>query len=232
MRLREIFHAVFDLFYPNICACCGESLMRGEECICLSCLYDLPRTYFTDFTHNEAAMRFWGKIPFVRATAFYYFAKGTSFRSLLHQFKYHGHKEIGKYLGKIAGTELHKEYFFDNIDLIIPVPLHPRKEHRRGYNQSEWIAMGLSEQTGIPYSRKHVRRIIDNETQTDKTAYERHQNTIGIFEALKTKQLANKHILLVDDVLTTGSTLEACAHAFHAIPNIKISIFALSMLNN
>lgn len=231
MRLSQIFRALFDLFYPNLCMNCGQSLMRGEECLCLTCYHDLPRTYFTDYTHNDAALRFWGKIRFERATAFYYFSKGTSFRRLLHKFKYHGEKEIGYHLGKLACDDLLKHHFMEGIDLIIPVPLHPRKEHQRGYNQSEWIAKGLSAGTSVPYSTTHVRRIVDNETQTHKNPYERHQNTQGIFEVLKPNDLADKHILLVDDVLTTGSTLEACAHAFHAIPNIKISIFALSMYN-
>lgn len=231
MRLRQLFHAFVDLFYPNLCACCGQSLMQGEECICLSCYHDLPRTYFRDYTHNEAALRFWGKVRFERATAFYYFSKGTTFRKLLHNFKYHGAKEVGSYLGKKASEDLLLHHFMDGIDVIIPVPLHPQKEHKRGYNQSAWIAKGLSEGSGIPYSCSYTKRTIDNESQTHKNPYERHQNTQGIFEVLRAKDLEGKHILLVDDVLTTGSTLEACAHAFHAVPGIKISIFALSILN-
>ncbi|MBO7233584.1 MAG: ComF family protein [Paludibacteraceae bacterium] len=231
MHIHHFFRSLFDLFYPNLCACCGKTLLRGEECLCSLCLHDLPRTYFTDFQNNEAAQRFWGKVRTERVTAFYFFSKGTTFRQLLHKFKYHGEKEIGLYLGKIIAQKLVKEQFMEGIDLIIPVPLHPRKEHKRGYNQSEWIAKGLSEVSKIPYSTKHVKRVIDNDTQTNKNTYERHQNTLGIFESLKPNLLQGKHILLVDDVLTTGSTLEACAHAFHSIPDIKISIFALSILN-
>lgn len=231
MHIPQILQSLFDLFYPNLCACCGETLLRGEECLCSVCLYDLPRTYFTDFKNNEAAQRFWGKVHTERVTAFYFFSKGTIFRQLLHKFKYHGEKEIGYYLGKSVAKELINDHFFEGIDLIIPVPLHPRKERKRGYNQSEWLAKGISEVCDIPYSTQHVRRIVDNETQTNKNPYERHQNTQGIFESLNASSLHGKHILLVDDVLTTGSTLEACAHAFNAIPDIKISIFALSILN-
>lgn len=231
MTIPKIFTYLLDLFFPNNCICCSQPLVDGESYLCLRCLYELPRTNLHLITDNEVEQRFWGKIPVEKATSFFYYSKNSPFKRILYQIKYHGYKEAGYVLGKYAAADLKKSHFFEGIDLIIPVPLHKKKQHKRGYNQSEWIAKGLSEISGIPYDCSSVSRIVNNPTQTQKATFERHLNTDGIFRLNPSHHLENKHILLVDDVLTTGATIEACARAIQEAANTRISVFTLAVVH-
>jgi len=223
------FDDFINLLFPDLCILCGRALQKNEHQLCLSCLHDIPKTNYHLIEGNPIEKRFWGKVPIFRATSYFFFQKGSSFQKLLHILKYKGNKEIGELLGKYAAIDLLDSPDFTSIDFIIPVPLHPKKYKLRGYNQSEWISKGISEILNKPLDTTTLLRVRENPTQTKKTVFERFENTEGIFELSNTTLLAGKHVLLIDDVLTTGSTLEACARALLETQGIKISIFTLAI---
>lgn len=228
--MKSLFTNLLDVLYPNLCLTCGESLIRGEEMICLRCLHDIPKTNYHLEIDNTVEKRFWGKVPIHRATSHFHFYKGSPFQHLLHELKYHDNKEIGQIMGKHAAVDLLDSKDFSSIDVIVPVPLHPKRLQERGYNQSEWIAKGLSEILDKPIDTTNLIRIKENATQTKKSVFERYQNTREIFKQLDIKQFKKQHVLLVDDVLTTGSTLEACMLALMETDYIKISAFTLAIV--
>ncbi|VBB46828.1 Phosphoribosyltransferase [uncultured Paludibacter sp.] len=224
------FHSSFmDLLFPNLCVTCGESLVKGESFICLKCLNEVPKTNFHLQKENEVEKRFWGKVPVEKATSYFFFEKGSKFQHLLHELKYKGNKEIGEILGKYAAAELLQNEAYNSVDLIVPVPLHPKKEAKRGYNQSEWICKGISAVFNKPLIVNNLIRSKETETQTKKSVYERFENMQDIFEVKNPAEFNGKHILLVDDVLTTGSTLEACIQALQKSKNVKVSVFTLAI---
>ncbi|MGB4414549.1 MAG: phosphoribosyltransferase family protein [Paludibacter sp.] len=227
--MKRIINDFTGIFYPNICLICGENLLTNECQICLSCLNQIPRTNYHLVNDNPVEKRFWGKVPVCRGTSFFYFHKGSPFQKLLHELKYKGNKEIGEIMGKYAAVDLLESTDFISIDIIIPIPLHPKKFAKRGYNQSEWIGKGLSEMLHKPQDLNTLRRTKENATQTRKNVFERYENTEGIFEITDKEALREKHVLLVDDVLTTGSTLEAAANTLLQIAGIKISVFTLAI---
>jgi len=219
----------FNLMYPNLCIVCSENLLKNEHHLCITCLHGIPKTNFHLIHDNPIEKRFWGKVPVFRGTAFFFFQKGSPFQKLLHCLKYKGNKEIGQVLGKYAATDLLDSPDFALVDVIIPVPLHPQKHKIRGYNQSEWIGKGLSEILDKPQDTSTLIRVMENTTQTKKSVFERYENTQGIFDLTDKTTLSGKHVLLVDDVLTTGSTLEACISALLETEGIKISVFTLAV---
>lgn len=227
--MKSLFTNLLDLFYPNLCLICGTSLVLGEEMICLSCLHNIPKTNYHLEIDNTVEKRFWGKIPIHRATSFFFFYKGSPFQQLLHELKYRGNKEIGYIAGKYAALDLMEVDDFRTVDVIVPVPLHPKRFHQRGYNQSEWIAKGLAEILEKPVDTVHLIRIKENPSQTKKTVFERYKNTTDIFSLTDLTVFQHQHILLVDDVLTTGSTLEACMQVLLNTDFIKISVFTLAL---
>lgn len=219
----------FNLLFPDLCIVCGENLLRNEQHICLNCLHSIPKTNFHLLSDNPIEKRFWGKVPIHGGTAFFFFQKGSPFQKLLHSLKYKGNKEIGEILGKYAAADIVDCAYFETVDVIIPVPLHPKKYKKRGYNQSEWIAKGLSLILGKPYDTTSLNRVRESTTQTKKSVFERYENTDGVFGLLDKNTLSGKHVLLVDDVLTTGSTLEACIQALLKCEDVKVSIFTLAV---
>jgi ComF family protein len=223
------FTDLFNLLFPNLCLVCGNNLLKSEQQICFSCLHALPETNFHLQTDNPIEKRFWGKVPIYRATALFFFQKGSPFQSLLHALKYRGNKEIGEVLGKYAGVALLDSSDFCTIDVIIPVPLHPQKYRKRGYNQSELIAQGLSAAMNKPVDTTSLIRVRENTTQTKKNVFERYENTEGIFELKNKNTVMGLHVLIVDDVLTTGSTIEACIKALIKTENIKVSVFTMAV---
>jgi ComF family protein len=224
----SIFQDFISLIYPRICYACGKSLYKYEKCLCTYCNYHLPKTNFHLDQDNPVSKLFWGKVNIFSAAAFYYYNKGTKVQHLIHQLKYKGHKEIGVYIGTIYGKELKKSVLFETVDVVIPVPLHPKKKIKRGFNQSEVFAAGLAEGMNILMDVKTLQRTYASETQTRKSRFARWENVKEIFALKDPETLENKHILLVDDVITTGSTIEACAQMLSAIPGIKISIAAIA----
>ena len=223
------FGPLFHLFFPRCCAVCGASLIEGEDTICTRCNIDMPRTNYHKMKDNPVERMFWGKFPLERATSFFFYRKGSDFRQVLHQLKYGGQKEIGAIMGRYMASELQASDFFHGVDVIIPIPLHKKKQQIRGYNQSEWISRGIMAVTGIPVDTEAIIRRKNTETQTQKSALERWENVDGIFELHRSEYLAGKHILIVDDVLTTGATTVACASRLAEIEGVRISVLTLAM---
>jgi len=219
-----LINNLIKLFLPEVCVACGVELLKSELGACLSCLYKIPRTNNFLKENNSVEMLMAGRIPFERIATFSYFTEEGVLRPMIHKLKYYNGKNIGLLLGKMFGEDLLASDFINSIDIIVPVPLHPKKERSRGYNQSELIANGISKATGIPVVPNNLIRLVFNPTQTKRTKTERWKNVSGIFEINDITVFESKHILLVDDVITTGSTIEACGYALHNCENLKISI--------
>jgi len=228
-NLSEYFKDLLNLLYPRACAACFDFLIKGEKMLCTKCLNNLPRTNFHDDSLNSVNQLFFGKVKLESATAFYYFYKGSHFQEMMHAFKYKGQKEIGYELGKMYGIELYNSEKFKNVNVIIPVPLHPSRIKKRGYNQSEWIAKGIAESMNVPVDTTSLIRSVATQTQTKKNITQRWENVKSIFQLTDKENLKGKHVLLIDDVITTGSTLEACAHAILSVPSTKVSVASLAV---
>jgi ComF family protein len=216
------------LFYPRLCSGCHTALVRGEDVLCLGCLADLPKTGFEKKSDNPVAQLFWGRADIRLATSFCCFDKGGIMQHLMHQLKYKGSTDVGEKLGKLMGIDLVKSESYQEVELIIPVPLHPKRERRRGYNQSAAIGKGLSNVMGIPLVTGNLIRNHYSNSQTNKGRFERWENVKELFGVKKPELLEGKHLLLVDDVVTTGSTLEACAQVLLKIPGTRVSIATLA----
>ena len=217
-----------SLVYPQICMSCGKNLFKKEICICTYCKYHLPKTNFHLEEDNPVSRLFWGKVNIHSAASYYYFNKGSKVQRLIHQLKYKGQKAVGAAIGEFYGFELKESYLFAGVDTIIPVPLHPKKQRKRGYNQSEFFAMGLSKGMGIKHEPGILYRSFNSKTQTNRTRFNRWENVKSIFKLSGTNDLTGKHILLVDDVVTTGSTLECCAEVLLNIQGTKVSVATIA----
>lgn len=202
--------------------------MRNENLICTECFVVIPRTNYHYKEDNPVAQLFWGRCMIEKAAAFSYYNKGSRIGNLIHNLKYKGIREIGHELGRIYGLTLKASGFTKDIDLIIPVPLHPTKERIRGFNQSETISMGIAAATLLPVDVKTLARIMASPTQTKRSRYERWTNVEGIFKVTDSQTIIGKHVLLVDDVITTGSTIESCTNELLKIEGVKVSVVALA----
>jgi ComF family protein len=227
--IGEIIAGLADMAWPNLCLLCERPLMRGEQHVCLNCLYELPALQESSFRENNTADRFLGKLEFERASSGFRYNKDSNIQKALELLKYKGEKEIGSCLSKVSALRLSEKGFFKDIDALVPVPLHKRKQKKRGYNQSEWIANGISEVTGISVNNELLGRAVHNTSQTTKNLWSRWENAQGLFELKNVEGFSGKHLLLVDDVLTSGSTLVACGQVLLQIPNVRISFFALAL---
>lgn len=225
--LKQYLQGLISIVYPYTCAACGNVLYFNEEVLCFKCFADLPRTGFHADPENEVARLFWGRVPFINATSFIFFDKKSRYKQILHELKYKGQQHIGIVMGRLFGLELEGTSFAE-ADLIHPVPLHYSKYRKRGYNQSELIARGISEVLGIPVETGLLLRTSKTGTQTRKSRYERWVNVRDTFCVQKPAVLMNKHVLLIDDVITTGSTIEACANALLAVTGVSLSIASLA----
>lgn len=209
--VKDLVVDFISLLYPKYCFACREGLIKGEETICSRCMIELPRTNYHFELKNALFKRLDGRIPLSFALAFFLFRKGGKVQQLLHALKYSNHPEIGEVLGEVYGEELKQANYGEKFNIIIPVPLHASRKRKRGYNQSEEFAKGLSKSLKVPFSGDALERIIKTETQTRKTKLKRWQNVSEVFQLKDQDQIFNKHVLLVDDVITTGATIEACA---------------------
>ncbi|MBQ8958053.1 MAG: ComF family protein [Bacteroidales bacterium] len=232
MKIRDWLHSILNLFYPRVCAACGESLLKDEDTVCTTCRFTLPRTSYELHADNPVAQTFYGRVPFHAVTSCFFFAKSGKVQHLIHQLKYKGNKEAGIFLGQQIGESIKEAPLFQDIDYLIPVPLHPKREKQRGYNQSLMIAQGINKVTDIPIGDRFLVRGVYTETQTHKSAEERFKNVKDIFEVRFPNELKGKHVLLIDDVLTTGATLESCAQKLMTIPGITISAATAACAGN
>jgi len=226
--LYDLWDDFISLLFPRKCYACGNHLVRNEKLICTECYVVIPRTNYHILTDNPVAQLFWGRCMIEKAAAFSYYNKGSRIRKLIHSLKYKGIRELGYELGRIYGLSLDSSGFMDDIDLIIPVPLHPEKERIRGFNQSEIISLGIADAANLPVEVKSLVRKKVSATQTKRSRYERWTNVEGIFEVIDPHAIAGKHILLVDDVITTGSTVESCVNELLKTEGMRVSVVALA----
>lgn len=229
---KEYFVDLYRLFYPNLCGGCDEPLVKGEKHLCIHCRLDLPFTNFEKIQDNPVEKVFYGRVPLQFATSLLYFSKGEKTQQILHNIKYNGKRELAVFMGRLLGERLQKIADLSDITCIIPVPLHPQKEHIRGYNQSALFAEGVNEILKCKLLEKVIKRDIFTETQTKKGRVERWENVAHAFKVQRPNLLHHQHILLVDDVLTTGATLEACAVALLSAGNCKVSIATIAFAKN
>ncbi|WP_255155209.1 ComF family protein [Ferruginibacter sp. HRS2-29] len=227
--LKQIFTNTLHLFYPAFCLGCGSDLVNKNQLLCLQCIISLPHTGFEKMPENPVEKIFRGRVNIKAAHSEFYFSKGQVIQQLIHQLKYKGNQEAGIYLGKIMADKLLAVPYFADIDYLVPLPMFPAKEFKRGYNQATIICNGMSEVMNIPVSVNNIVRRHATETQTRKHRTERWENVADSFQVNFPALLEGKHILLVDDVLTTGATLEACCLAMAAIPGISVSLATLAI---
>lgn len=228
MKPISFWHRLLDLISPRLCVVCGERLAMTEEIICGKCNLHLPRTGFhRDAYENDMAKLFWGQLPIERAAALFYYESHAESANIVYELKYKNHPEIGEVMGRLMAKEIMASGFFDGIDGIVPVPLAKKRQRQRGYNQSLEIARGISEVTGLPICNQMVRRTIFKESQTSMGRWERNENVEHVFELADASAVRGQHLLVVDDVVTTGATVIACAKELVKAGGVSVSVLSL-----
>jgi ComF family protein len=226
--IKRLATELLDLLFPRLCNACGQYLVRGEDQICTYCLHDLPYTDYHLYADNRAAKQFWGRLPCDAVMAMLFFKKESRVQHLLHRLKYNGQRQLGIFLGKLLGERLIQSGRYSAVDFVIYVPLHKKRERHRGYNQAALIAEGIAEMLAIPVLRNVLIKTKATQSQTRKGRFSRYENLKSVFEVVDPEKIRGKHILLVDDVITTGATLEACGIVLHAAGIRKLSIAAIA----
>ncbi len=226
--IKNILSIALHLFYPHLCSGCGSDLMDEKNILCLKCINDLPHTGFAVFPNNPIEKYFWGRLPLLAAHSEFYFSKESLIQHLIHQLKYKRNTSVGFFLGELMGKSMLNSNRFNNIDALIPLPLYADKERRRGFNQAAVIANGVSAIMNIPIITGNIIRQRPTETQTRKHRTERWENVAGSFAIKNPAALTGKHLLLVDDVVTTGATLEACGNMILRINEVKLSVATIA----
>lgn len=227
----SFWHRVINLIAPEACMVCGARLGIDEQVVCTACNLHLPRTGFVATPYdNVMARRFWGKIPIERAAALFFYEAGSEVSHIIHNLKYHNHPEVGVVLGRMAAEEMAHFDFFDGIDIIMPVPLERKHQRHRGYNQSMEIAQGVSMVTHLPIVKDAVKRTTFHGSQTQKSVAQRMENVEGAFCLTGKADLTGRHVLVVDDIVTSGATICSCVEPMLTIPGLKVSVFSLGVV--
>ncbi len=224
-QTRTISYAFVDIFYPNRCQICAADLTMNEKHVCLSCMYDLPYIAQSQYELHRLKQLFWGRVKVEEVFSLLNFQRGNQTQEILHQLKYQRKTKLGSHFGERLGSVLPTDF---RPDLILPIPLHPKKQRERGYNQSALIAHGISRKINVPVSEKFLKRPTYNASQTKFSKYDRWDNVNRIFAIKSADKLRNKHVLVVDDVLTTGATIESCVLELMQIENCRVSIATLA----
>jgi ComF family protein len=223
---KEIKDSLLHLLFPHVCAGCGSDVLSEESMLCTRCITELPETNFFAHAGNPVEKMMWGRLPLMYAGAAYYFNKESLMQHIIHQFKYKGNKELGLQLGRLLGKYILQSGRF-NADVLIPLPLFTQKEKRRGYNQATVLCEGMAEVMNVPVLRNAIIRPKHTETQTKKGRVARWQNMEGKFVLVDRDAVSNKQVLLVDDVITTGATLEACGSELLKAENTTLGLATL-----
>jgi ComF family protein len=221
---KELKNSILHILFPHVCDGCGSDIIDEESSLCIKCIAELPETNFHLHANNPVEKIFWGRLPLICATAQYYFIKESMMQRLMHELKYKGNRELGKQLGRLMGYDLQKTNRFRKVDYLVPLPLFASKEKKRGYNQATILCEGIAEVVNTEIAKDVIVRTQYTETQTKKGRIERWQNIEGKFELITPEKIRNKNILLVDDVITTGATLEACGQELlQATPKLSVA---------
>lgn len=232
MSSWEAIQSFLHLFYPDLCICCWDNLPARNHRFCVPCLTELPFTSHFEYSENRVSQKFWGRADVVDAASLFYFVEGSLIRDMIHKFKYKNKPSIGVSLGKLAGQKIRESQLFKEIDAIVPVPLHYVKNAKRGYNQSERFARGISEVIKIPVLQDYLVKHENTTSQTDKTRLDRYHNVKDSFSLKSKYRNRYKHLLLVDDVITTGATIEACVHTLQEQDDAQVSVLTIAMARN
>jgi len=227
-KLKSYLNDFSHLLYPHNCEGCGTDVLNDDAILCTKCLFDLPETNFTNTKNNPVEKIFYGRLNIIAATAAYYFTKNSLLQHLMIQLKYRNNKDIGFFLGKQLGYQLQESERFNDVDVLVPLPLNPKKEKKRGYNQAMIICEGIASVWQKPVLKNALIRTQFTETQTQQDRIHRWQNMQHVFAVADKNSLQDKHVLLVDDVITTGATLEACGNTIVNILNTQLSIATLA----
>jgi ComF family protein len=225
--VNDIASSLKHLFFPHVCKNCFGEIPQQDQYLCTKCIADLPFTGFFNIDANPVEKIFFGRVPIDAAASLFFFTPASIIQKLIHHIKYKGQQQLAVYLGKMMGQEVLGSSRFKGLDMIVPLPLYKTREKQRGYNQATLLAKGISEVTGIPLAEKAVKRVRASSTQTRKSRAERWQNVDGLFK-VSTGLGENRNILLVDDVITTGATLDACASSLLQVKGTRVSIITLA----
>ena len=228
MTIHSVATDFIHLFFPHVCAGCGSDVINIDHQLCLHCIADLPFTNFFEQTGNPVERKFYGRIPVINAASAYFFTKDSLIESLVYELKYKGNKAIGFYMGQMMGHLLQNNRRFNDVDIIVPLPLNARRLKKRGYNQSVMLSEGITSVWSKPIVTNAVIRKINTETQTHKGRITRWENMDGVFAVDEPSLLQDKHVLLVDDIVTTGASLEACGAEILKVAGTKLSIATLA----
>ena len=223
-----IINDLMSLIYPRHCEACEANLLKHEEFICTLCLINLPKSNYHKNNTSELSYVFAGRIPLQNALCFYIFEKSGRVQQLLHAIKYQNQKELAEFIGKLYAKDLKETEVLKHVDVVLPIPLHTKKLKQRGYNQSEWFAKGIARELNLKLDTTLLKKVNSTSTQTNKKKFERWENVEGVFELQNAGSLTNKHVLIVDDVITTGATIEAAWQALKDVEGIKVSVLSIA----
>jgi len=228
MVIKAWYEALVHVFYPSLCYGCNNELIQGDQYICLQCQTEMGRTYFESMRDNPVEKLFWGRADIQCAASTFYYIDKTPLQQIVHHIKYRQEKELGIHMGEIMGIHGSGLFTECKTDLCIPMPLHPKKEYKRGYNQASLLCEGIFKQTGIPYNEKALVRNENTRTQTKKSRIERWKNVASVFDVIEPLVINDKHVVVVDDVITTGASTEACVNTLLQHGAKTVGIYSLA----